>query len=251
MIKGKTKYIILFSLFLILISASLVSASSVDEVMSKWNKSEVYRESGGASLTIGITYYSAEYIEALVQDEAEKNLWTKDETENYKYNLLQTLNIEETLPFHVYIKNIGPGLHLAPFGDQLTLWAGDKKLKPVDYDKRFNFKVTGEREGLVYFPRYDENGRSVLEGVKSIRLVFYNGISPATMGKTVDFIWDVYKDDPQRLYAGQAGAKLEIDRLIKRVQKLETQKNDLEAQLAEVNADLAEINARIEELRSQ
>jgi predicted nucleic acid-binding Zn-ribbon protein len=68
---------------------------------------------------------------------------------------------------------------------------------------------------------------------------------------TIDFIWDVYRDDPSRLWSGEAAAKLEIDRLIKRVQKLDAQKADLEAQLAQINADLAEINARIEELRRQ
>ena len=40
---------------------------------------------------------------------------------------------------------------MAPFDNKVTLWAGSKKLSPADYDKRFNFKLSGYREGLVYF----------------------------------------------------------------------------------------------------
>ncbi|GAB1487209.1 hypothetical protein MASR2M79_22650 [Aminivibrio sp.] len=37
-------------------------------------------------MDLKVTYYAAEYIEALVRQEAEKNLWTADETENSSMN---------------------------------------------------------------------------------------------------------------------------------------------------------------------
>ena len=145
-------------------------------------------------------------------------------------------------------------MHMAPFGDQLVLWIGKKKVKSVDYDKRFNFKLQGQREGLVYFPRYDaKTGQELLEGAKTVKLSIKGGISDVIDDSTnsVDFVWDVYRDDPSRLLAGPGANKLEIDRLILRIDKLTTQKRELEAQLAEIQAELDSINQRIEELQKQ
>jgi hypothetical protein len=244
--------ITVLSMVLLLAVLAASSLAAPEDILKRWSRSETYRNDMGSELKITATYYSAEYIEALVQTEAEKNLWTRDEMENYKYELLKGLQIDEYIPVLIAFDNLGPALRMAPFDRQIYMWIGKEKVSPADYDKRFNFKVTDKREGLVFFPRYDENGESLLDGAKNVKLSLRGLISPITMRiSTIDFIWDVYRDDPSRLWSGEAAAKLEIDRLIKRVQKLDAQKADLEAQLAQINADLAEINARIEELRRQ
>ena len=46
-------------------------------------------------------------IEALVQSEANKNLWTSDEAEQYKYELLKTLTLEEYIPIFIEFDNRG------------------------------------------------------------------------------------------------------------------------------------------------
>lgn len=238
------------ALLLAVLAASSLAAP--EDILKRWSKSETYKNDMGSELEITATYYSAEYIEALVQTEAEKNLWTQDEMENYKYELLKSLQMDEYIPVHIEFDNLGPALRMAPFDRQIWMWIGSEKYSPADYDKRFNFKVSDKRDGLVFFPRYDENGEPLLDGVKSVKLSLRGLISPVTTRfNTIDFIWDVYRDDPSKLWSGEAAAKLEIDRLIKRVQKLQEQKAELEAELAGVNSELSEINQRIEELRSQ
>jgi len=222
-----------------------------EKILSRWSKTNHYENDIGSELWVTASYYASEYVEALVQSEAQKNLWTADESEQYKYELLKTLNLSEYIPIFIAFDNRGPSLHMAPFNDQLTLWVGKKKLQPVDYDKRFNFKLQGKREGFVYFPRYDEKGKPILEGVKSVRFTINGGISPVTMGKSIEYIWDVADDHPEKLYAGKAAARLELDRLIKRLDKLNEEKKNLEGELDKVNAELQEIQKRVDELQRQ
>lgn len=231
-----------------------ISANAgTDDILNRWSKSRHFENDLGSELDITVTYYSSEYIEALVQNEAEKNLWTADEAENYKYELLKGLQLDEYVPVHLEFESKGPAMHMAPFDRQIVIWMGNKKYTPVDYDKRFNFKLMGKRDGLVYFPRFDEkSGKSLLENAKRVKVSISGSISSTTEGiATVDFSWDVDNDDPARLLKGKAAAQLEMDRLIKRIEKLSGEKSVLEAQLAEIQAELDRINERIEELRKQ
>lgn len=230
------------------------AASNFSSVQSRWSKSQLFKERDDiAELIIKITYYSAEYIEALIAQEAEKNLWTKDETEQYKYQLLKSLQLEEYIPVFIeFDNNIAP-MHLAPFDSKITLWIGNKKYSPVDYDKRFNFRLSGKREGFVYFPRYDEKtGKSLLDGVKSVRLTLHSGISEATVARgDISYVWDISKDNPEALYKGRAAARLELDRLIKRMELLNAEKRDLEKKISELDAEITTVHDRIEELQKQ
>ncbi|WMI71973.1 hypothetical protein RBH88_02425 [Aminobacterium sp. MB27-C1] len=247
--KLKKQYIC--TVLLILTLGVVSSGFASDKILSRWSKTNHYENDLGNELWITATYYASEYVEALVQSEAEKNLWTADEAEQYKYQLLKTLNLTEYIPIFIGIDNRGPSMHMAPFSDHITLWVGKKKLQPVDYDKRFNFKLQGKRDGFIYFPRYDEKGKPVLQGVKSIRLAINGNVSPITMGKTIDYIWDVVDDNPEKLYTGKAAARLELDRLIKRLEKLNDQKKELEGKLAEVESELQQVQKRVEELQRQ
>lgn len=236
-------------LVLIACFATASHAGPFDEVLKRWVKSESFSDAG-ETVTITATYYASEYIEALAQNEADKNLWTADELEQYKYRLLNNLKLDETIPIKVRFEVRGPSIHLAPFGEQISLWLGGKRYQPVEYDPRFNFKVSDEREGLVHFPRYDEEtGKDLLEGAKTAKLQISGSISMAIKPATVDFLWDVSKDDPSKLYSGEAGKRLEIDRLIKRLEKLNDKKAELEEELAEVTSEITEIQQRLEELQ--
>jgi len=46
-------------------------------------------------------------------------------------------------------------------------------------------------------------------------------------------------------------ARLELDRLLKRVEKLSGEKGELQAKLVEIEQEIREISARIEELQKQ
>lgn len=225
-------------------------ATDFSKVMSRWSKEMTFSESGAIGpLEMKVTFYSSEYVQALIESEAEKNLWTADEKEQFKYSLLRDLDLQEKIPVHVEFNNYGPSMHLAPFDEQITLWVGRRKLTPVDYDKRFNFRLQGKRDGMIFFSRYDDKGKDVLEGVKTVKLSFNGGIHPYVKVAFIDFLWDIHKDDPERLYAGRAASRLELDRLIKRIEKLSAEKRDLEGRISALDAELATINQRVEELQ--
>jgi hypothetical protein len=63
----------------------------------------------------------------------------------------------------------------------------------VDYDKRFNFQVPGERKMDLYtFPvSTRRQARIFLKGVKSVKLIFSPSISPVVEGRRPEFMWDV------------------------------------------------------------
>lgn len=249
--KTVCKILLLAALFGV-ICAACAQAGAFDSVLHRWRKTLKYDDDANGNLRIRCTYYSAEYIEADIQNEAEKNLWTQQETDNYKYNYLKALQLNEMIPIHVEFVNNGPTMYLGPFDNMLSLRIKNKTYKPADYDKRFNFKFQGKKEGLVYFPRYNEKtGKNLLEGVKSVRLEFKPAISTILDGKTPVFLWDVARDDPQKLYAGKAAARFETDRLLKRLEKLRADKAELEDKMRAIADETEIIQRRLDELAKQ
>lgn len=236
--------------FALLVSA--VTAFADIDSESRWTRSQTFADKGSlANFTLKVTYFSADHMQTLIREEAQRNMWTKDEEERFKYQLLNTTSFEKYLPFYVVFENNGPSMHMAPFDEQVSLWVGKKKIAPADYDRMFNVKLQGKREGFVFFPRYDEKtGKPILEGVKSIKLVFKYGIHDFVKND-INFVWDVDKDKPGNLMEGKAAAKLEIDRLLKRLQILNDKKKELETQLANLNEEISTVNARIAELQKE
>ncbi len=228
------------------------SAEKEDPVLKAWShETTAQTKEGDQSITVKATYYSNEYIEALITSEAEKNLWTADEMENYKYTLLKNLNLGETIPFHIDMYVRGIPVYAQPFDKHVTLMVKGKKYQPVDYDKRFNFKILGPRDGMIYFPRYDEKtGKEILAGAKDVRLIFDSAISVALAGKgDVVWVWDLAKDRG-KIAGGRAADRLEADRLIKRSKKIEEERAALQKKLDELNKEHKEVNSRIDELQS-
>ncbi|QVL36823.1 hypothetical protein [Aminirod propionatiphilus] len=228
-------------------------ATPFEAAVKQWGRIQNVADASYGNFTdITAVYCSAQYVEALIQSEADKNLWTADETDRYRYQLLSTLNLQEQVAIHLSFDNRGSALRMAPFDKQIKLWIGKKSYEPVDFDRRFNFKLNGKFDGYVYFPRYDDKGKDMLEGVNTLRLELDGGAIPAADGRRkITFVWDIYKDDPQALYQGKAMARLELDRLLKRVEKLSGEKGELQAKLAEIEQEIREISARIEELQKQ
>lgn len=250
--KKKNTAAIALSILVTLAAAALAFAASSDQIILRWTKSRKFVDRDGANLEVKATYYAAEYIEALLQKEAEKNMWTEQELENYKYNYLGALQLNEMIPIHIEFINNGPTMYLGPFDSMLRLRIGNQTYKPVDYDKRFNFRFQGQRDGLIFFARYDEKtGKDLLKGVKNVTLTLNPAISPLTEGSETRFMWDIYNDDPDKLYKGQTAARFETDRLIKRLQKLRGDKSTLEKQLKAVDDEINTIEARLDELSKQ
>ena len=106
-----------FALMMGMLSVSTASAA-------EWRQKKEYRDDFGASVEIQATYYAAEYVERSTQDQAQKNLWTADEAEDYRYNLLQQLKLDDTIPVFIKFTNRGPAIRMAPFESQVTLTVG-------------------------------------------------------------------------------------------------------------------------------
>lgn len=250
--KSKFMPLLLLAAILSVSALSCASAASFEQVLDRWTKSVKYidREDDISNLEIKATYYSAEFIEAYIQREAEKNLWTQQETEDYKYKFLQALRLDEMIPIQIEFINNGPTMHLGPFDIMVKLMIGKKSYKPVDYDKRFNFAFQGKKEGLVFFSRYDEKtGKDLLEGVKNVTLELRGSISPSmTRGNATKFFWEVANDDPQKLYQGTTAARIETDRLLKRLENLRKDRADEESKLKAIDDEINTIQTRLDEL---
>lgn len=227
-------------------------ADTFDQVLQRWTKSRKIVDEDGANLEVRATYYSSEFIEALVQKEAKDNLWTQQEADDYKYKFLSSLKLDELIPIQIEFINNGPTMFLGPFDIMVKLRIAGKTYKPVDYDRRFNFKFQGKKEGLVFFPRFDEKtGKDLLKGVKNVSIEFVPAISPILEGRNISFIWDIARDDPQALYKGAAANKLETDRLLKRLEKLRKDKAEEEAKLKAINDEISTIQNYLDELARQ
>lgn len=241
------------TLLFLFIPAICLAAEKIDPVLVQWShESDFAEKDGDQTLRIKATYYSNEYVEALIAAEAEKNLWTADEMENYKYTLLKNLNLAECIPFHIDIYVRGVPMYAGPFDKHITMMVGKKKYSPIDYDKRFNFRIQGARDGMVFFPRYDpKTGKEVLEGARDVRLVFDSAVSiaMATRGDAV-WVWDLTKDRG-KIGGGKAANRLEVDRLLKRNQKLNADREALRKQLEALDKESEQISARIDELQSE
>lgn len=240
-------------ILLFIICLPSFAAQQEDPVLRAWSHEIKTGDDGsGQSLNLKITYYSNEYVNALITSEAEKNLWTADEMENYKYTLLKNLNLAECIPFHVDMYVRGIPMYPNPFDKHITLRVGKKTYSPIDYDKRLNFKILGPRDGMVFFPRYDpKTGKDVLEGAKDLRIIFDSSVSYALMGKgDILWVWDLAKDRG-KIAGGKAADRLETDRLIKRSDKIKADREALQKQLDELNKEYNEVNSRIDELQSK
>lgn len=239
---------------LLCLLASGAWASEDDAILRKWTRTNTFNEKTGLqTLALKVTYYSAEYVEALVRSEAEKNLWTKDEMENYKYTLLKSLNLHDSIAFHIDFNVTGVPMYAQPFDRHLTLFVGKQRYHPSDYDKRFNFKISGQRDGMVFFPRYDpKTGKDILEKAKDIRLSLSSSVSQATAaGGDVLWVWDVTKDNPEALGTGKAMDRLELDRLLKRMEKLNQERQELQTNMDAIDKELGEVRSRVDELQAR
>lgn len=251
----KTAVLVMLLSAAALIGGSLAEralADAFDQVLLRWTKWEKIVDEDGSNLEIRATYYSAEYIEAMIQKEAKDNLWTQNEIDDYKYKFLSNLKLEELIPINIKFINNGPTMYLGPFDIMVKMRIGNKTYKPSDYDRRFNFKFQGEKEGLVFFPRFDEKtGKDLLKGVNSVSLEFSPAISPLLEARVIRFVWTVADDNPQKLYEGKAAGKLETDRLIKRLEKLRKDKTEEESKLSAINGEIDTIQKRLDELAKQ
>lgn len=232
-------------------AGSAEAASKHDATLARWTRFEEYKNDLGGIFRVRATLYTSEYIEALMQSEAEKNLWTASELEDYKYNFLKGLQLDQYIAIHLELEELGPTAHMSPFDEMVTLSIAGKDYKPGDYDKRFNFPLQGKRDGMVFFPRYDEKtGKPFLTKPMTLRFVMKSAVSPILDSKTVRILWDVQPETAAQL-AGTAADRIELDRLIKRVEKLSQEKRDLESQLEAKNKELSDVNARIDEIQKK
>ena len=214
------------------------TAKRLDRILAEWSHEDEFNSPNEQSLHVKVTYYSNEYVEALVQSEAEKNLWTNSEMENYKYTLLKNLNLAESIPFHLSMYVRGTPMYPAPFDKHIKMRVGKNVYEPIDFDRRFNFKILGGRDGIIYFPRYDpKTGKEILDGARDVRITLDSAISHALTSRgDVTWVWDLTRDRG-KISGGTAANRLEVDRLIKRSDKLKEERDALQRQIDAINKE--------------
>jgi hypothetical protein len=132
----------------------------------------------------------------------------------------------------------------------VQLWIGNKKYEPTEYDQRFNFPLQGKRDGIVYFARYDEKtGESLFNRDTTLRFIMSSATSPVLGMKEVRINWDITANTMTALSGSTAADRMEVDRLLRRMEKLAAEKAELESQLESKNQEIDDINVRIEELQ--
>lgn len=225
------------------------ASSQYQKALGRWEKTITDPSS---RVTVKVTYYSMELIRAIVAYEAEKNLWTKEEEESFKYKLLENLKFADCLPFKIEIINNGPAMHMGPFDTKVKLMIDGQTYSPVDYDRIFNFKLVGSRDGMVFFPRRDPKTERELinQNTKNMTLIVSKEISPITDEKGFDFVFrwnEPYEKVSLEEYTSSE-AKIELERLYRRVELLEEKKKDLLKQIQDIEKELEGIRARIAEL---
>ncbi len=229
--------------------------SQFQKIMHSWIRSENRRDSDNSQTSyveVEAAFFSPEYIEAHVQDQAQKNLWTEQELEDYKYKYLQTLQLNKMIPFLIHIDNAAEAMHMAPFDNIVKMRVGSKTYKPVDYDKRFNFRLMGEIEGLVFFPRYDEKtGKPLIpEKGGTVQLEFNSFMSPI-LKSNINLMWSLGNQDINRLYEGKTAARLESDRMLERLEKVRKEKEAIDAKAGTMQQEIDTIQKRLDELQKQ
>jgi hypothetical protein len=150
------------------------------------------------------------------------------------------------------MEELGPTAHMAPFNEMISLWIGRTKYPPTEYDTRFNMPLLGKRDGLVYFPRYDEKtGAALLKNKTTLRLIVNGAVSPILSNREIRFTWDVQAEEAAGTMSGAAADRLEVERLIRRMEKLTAEKTELEASIADKNNEIETVEARLEELQNK
>ncbi len=225
------------------------------KIMHSWIRSEKRRDADNSQTSyveVEAAFFSPEYIEAHVQDQAQKNLWTEQELEDYKYKYLQTLQLDKMIPFLIHIDNSAEAMHMSPFDNIIKMRVGSKTYKPVDYDKRFNFRLMGEIEGLVFFPRYDEKtGKPLIpEKGGTVQLEFNSFMSPI-LKSNINLMWSLGNQNINRLYQGKTAARLESDRMLERLEKLRKEKEAIDAKAGTMQQEIDTIQKRLDDLQKK
>jgi predicted nucleic acid-binding Zn-ribbon protein len=66
----------------------------------------------------------------------------------------------------------------------------------------------------------------------------------------ITWVWDLTRDRP-KIGGGKAANRLEVDRLLKRNEKLNADREALRKQLADLDKEAGQISDRIDELQSE
>lgn len=226
------------------------AAKDIDAKLKRWTRTQEVKDDMGGRFTLTVTPYTGDYINMMIESEAEKNLWTASEMEDYKYNFLKSIQLDDYFAFHVEVENLGATAHMAPFNEMVYIWIGNKKYTPADYDQRFNMPLQGKRDGLVFFPRYDDkSGRPLLDKDTLLRFVLISGASPVLSTRDISLTWDIKAETG--VIVGTAADRMEVDRLLRRVEKLNGERTELQQQLDAKDQEIEEIMKRINEIQGK
>jgi hypothetical protein len=153
--------------------------------------------------------------------------------------------------FIEFDNNIAP-MHLAPFDSKITLWIGTKNTLPwiMINDSISAFREKEKVSSISPVTTRKQENPSRRREKCPPDASQWNQRSDGS-GGDISYVWDISKDNPEALYKGRAAGRLELDRLIKRLELLNAEKRDLEKKMSDLDSEINTVHGRIEELQKQ
>ena len=118
----------------------------------------------GRDCLVWIVHYPEELVDPWVEAEAARRGMTEAEKQEYREDFTKELRIRDTEAFLLTVYAFGPRpLTLAPFSTSIFLQnPGGSKISPLSYEKKFDVPLTGIVQGLVFFPKQEEQDFSLV-----------------------------------------------------------------------------------------
>ncbi|GHV35572.1 hypothetical protein FACS1894187_08590 [Synergistales bacterium] len=117
----------------------------------------------GRDCLVWIVNYPEDLAEPWAEAEAQRRGMTESEKEAYKKSFISQLSLDTMEPFLFTVYSFGARpLSLAPISEKVALLTGrGERVKPVRYDKSLDGPLNGIVQGLVFFPKQNNDSFSV------------------------------------------------------------------------------------------
>ncbi|GHT01269.1 hypothetical protein AGMMS50276_28920 [Synergistales bacterium] len=151
----------------------------------------------GRDCLVWIVNYPEELADPWAEAEAQRRGMTESEKEAYKKSFISQLSLDKLEPFLFTVYSFGARpLSLAPISDNVALLtAQGERVKPVRYDKALDAPLNGVVQGLVFFPR--QNNEDFSLSVKGMGVSDENlfAFLPSSREYQENIVTPLYSDD--------------------------------------------------------
>ena len=134
----------------------------------------------GRDCLVWIVHYPEELVEPWVESEAGRTGMTESDRKAYRDKFVAELSLGKAEPFLFTVYAFGPrALSFSPFSEKIALVTEDgERFKPIRYDRALDQSITGIVQGLVFFPKQNDDNFAISVqgmGVYDERIFAFSG----------------------------------------------------------------------------